>query len=249
MKEKIKNSIVEFDKYVSQFDMKDPMISRKYEHTFRVVDYAKEISLSENFGENDQYIAFLCGLLHDIARFIQATQYHTFYDVLSFDHGDKGYEILLENDLISKFTLDKEIQEIVLKSVKNHNKFAIDSSLNNREVLFANLVRDADKIDILDMQLNGLKDENYTIDPEAINSFFSHKLYKSSSTPTDATKLIRSLCFIYDINFTKTFEIILEKKIVERKINVLKKYFDIDFVNSLYNEAINYINSKLNTDN
>lgn len=246
MEENFKNSIAEFDNYIKQFDMSDPMISRKYHHTFRVVNYAKEIGISENLNDQNQYILFLCALLHDIARFTQATDYHTFNDLLSFDHGDKGYEILLQDNFISRFTTDKNIQKIVLKAIKNHNKFSVDSTLNDQELFFANLVRDADKIDILDKLLNELNDENYTIELEAITAFFSHKLYKSSTNPTNATKLVRSLCFIYDINFNKTFELILEKKIIERKIEVLKKHFDNTFVDSLYDEAMNFINSKLN---
>lgn len=65
----IKNAIEEFNNYTKQFDMENEMISRKYYHTFRVADYALEIAKSENLNEQDTYIAYLCGLLHDIARF------------------------------------------------------------------------------------------------------------------------------------------------------------------------------------
>ena len=37
------------------------------------------------------------GLLHDIGRFEQEAQYHTFNDFKSMDHGDYGAEYLKNN--------------------------------------------------------------------------------------------------------------------------------------------------------
>lgn len=144
------NAIKKFNNYTKQFDMTNEMILRKYHHTFRVADYAKELAKSENLNEHDTFIAYLCGLLHDIARFKQATEYKTFNDFKSFDHGNMGYNILIENDYISNYIKDEESKQIILKAVKNHNKYEIEENSTDKQLFFAKLVRDADKIDILD---------------------------------------------------------------------------------------------------
>ena len=44
MKNFYENAVKEFNNYIKQFNMANEIISRKYCHTFRVVDYAKEIT-------------------------------------------------------------------------------------------------------------------------------------------------------------------------------------------------------------
>ena len=78
-----------FNKYVKGFDLKNKNIMRKFHHTYRVVEYANDIAVSLKLNDDDIVLAKVCALFHDIARFIQATQYNTFIDSKSFDHGDK----------------------------------------------------------------------------------------------------------------------------------------------------------------
>lgn len=225
MEDRIRNAINEFNLYSSNFDLNNPKLKLKYDHTFRVVAYAKDIAKSENLNEEDSYLAFVCALLHDIARFNQYTEYGTYIDKLSFDHGDKGYEILKENDYISKYVENDDDKLLVLKAVKNHNKFEIEDGLSEREMYFAKLVRDADKIDIMDLQQNDIKDGNYEVPEEAINAMKEKRcMIRTKIERTDITYVLVYICFIYDINFKRSFEIISEKKIIEKKLDVLKKY-------------------------
>ena len=227
MEEKYKNAIEEFNNYTKQLDMENEMISRKYYHTFWVADYALEIAKSENLNEQDTYIAYLCGLLHDIARFKQATEYNTYNDLNSFDHGDMGYTILKENDYISKYIQDEESKTIILKAVKSHNKFAIEDGLNDRELFFAKPIRDADKLDILDKQRNEVNDNSTTIDDDVLQTFKEHWLFKRDGTKrNDATQIVQNLCLVFDLNFERSLEIIKEKEIVERKLEILKEHID-----------------------
>ena len=229
MEEKYKNAIEEFNKYTKQYNMNNEMISRKYYHTFRVANYAKEIAKSENLNEQDTYIAFLCGLLHDIARFKQATEFNTFNDFLSFDHGDDGYNILLENNYIDNFVDNDIDKNIVLKAVKNHNKFSIDETLNEREMYFSKLTRDADKLDILDKQKNEINDGSTTIDKDVMDAFVNHRLYKRDGTIlNDASEIVKTLCLVFDFNFERSMEIVKEKELVDRKLEVLEENVDED---------------------
>ena len=222
-----KNAIEKFNKYIEQFDMTNEMISRKYYHTFRVADYAKELAKSENLNEQDTFIAYLCGILHDIARFKQATEYKTFSDFKSFDHGDMGYNILVENDYISNYIQDEESKQIILKAVKNHNKYEVETGLTDRQLFFTKLIRDSDKIDILDKLRNEIHDNSTTIDEDVMQAFKEHRLYKRDGTiRNDATQIVQNLCLVFDLNFDRSLEIIKEKRIIERKLEVLKEHLD-----------------------
>lgn len=234
-----------FKNYAQNFDFSNDMISRKFYHTFRVVNYAKDIAQSENLNEHDYNLAIICALLHDIGRFKQATTYKTYEDLKSVDHGNLGYEILFENDYISEYVTNTYDKEIVLKAVKNHNKFIIDESLNDKELFFAKLTRDADKLDILDKQQNEINDNINVIDEKSISFIKENKLFKrDGNVKNNATDIVNTITFIFDINFKSTFEIIKEKKIIERKIDVLRKHCDANLVNEIENEINKYLNSK-----
>lgn len=242
----LENLITNFKNYVQNFDFSNDMISRKFYHTLRVTDYAKDIAKSNNLNDHDYILAFTCALLHDIGRFKQATIYKTYKDLQSIDHGNLGYEILLENDYISQYVTNDIDKQIVLKAVKNHNKLTIDSSLNDRELFFTKLTRDADKLDILDKQKNEVSDGINTIDPKAINLVKEHKLFvRDKKMRNDATEIIHCLTFIFDINFKRTFEIIIEKQLITKKLNILKQYCDNNLVNSLEEELKSYVKKSI----
>ena len=169
----MQEAIKEFQTFVKRYDLSNPDIMRKFHHTFRVVEYAKDIARSEGLSEDDVNLAMLCALLHDIARFRQWSIYKTYVDEKSYDHGDEAYKILKDKNYISKYTADPYEQRIILKAVKNHNKYKIEDGLSDRELFFTKLVRDADKIDIICTQneLSGVFVFLYRIDLLITNSF------------------------------------------------------------------------------
>ena len=137
----------EFLKYTENYDLTNENINRKQGHSIRVMNISKQIATELNLTEEQIQIAALIGLLHDIARFEQYTQYQTYNDNRSFDHGDYGVEILDKD--IRKYIETDKYDKIIKVAIKNHNKFEIEEGLNEEELLFSKLIRDADKIDIL----------------------------------------------------------------------------------------------------
>lgn len=238
----------EFDKYANNFDMNNDMINRKYYHTYRVVEYSEQISKAENLNENDIKLAKVCALLHDIARFPQAMEYGTFNDYKSFDHGDKGYEILLENNYILNYLENKEEQKICLKAIKNHNKVVVEDDLTERELYFTKLVRDSDKIDIINIQQNIVNDgkkEIFAPILEAVRNRHLYKIQPKNPIPNIVSRILMQICFIFDLNFKKSFEIIKDKKIIERKIKILRENCDKNIVDEIEEIVNSYINSMI----
>ena len=243
--EKCKN---EFNKYVSNFDMNINKINRKYYHTYRVVGYMEKLAHCENLSESDIYLAKVCGLLHDIARFRQATEFQTFNDFISFDHGNVACEILMEDDYISKYLSSDEDKRICLKAIKNHNKFALEDKLEEKEVFFTKLLRDCDKLDILDTQKNLVDDGKTEIILPVLEAFRNRKLYKinpEAKVPNIVSEIVVHMCFIFDLNFNESYKILQEKNILERKIKLLRENCDEKTVDEIENITNSYINSKI----
>ena len=220
-----------FEDYYSQFDSNNPRIKHKYEHTFRVVSQMKEIASSLNLDEKEYNRALVCALFHDLGRFPQAKEFDTFVDSESFDHGDKGYEILKElnyND------------DIVLKAVKYHNKKEIPK-FDDLTDMHCKLVRDADKVDIMLYFINDPIDNNYIIDDETIEKFKKHELLNNDRAKNSFVSGIRYLAFIFDINYKKTIEILLRNNVLENKIKILKSDINseqIDLIEKILKEYI-----------
>ena len=125
----------EFLNYTENFDLKNEYIELKKNHSLRVMKISQNIATRLGLAQNDIDLATLIGLLHDIARFEQYTQFKTFRDIDSFDHGDYAIKIL-ESDL-KKYVETDEYDNIIKVAIKNHNKYQIEEGLNDRELLYA----------------------------------------------------------------------------------------------------------------
>lgn len=218
----------EFILYSEKFDLKNENIKRKQLHSIRVMNICEKITKKINLNNEEIELAKLVGLLHDIGRFRQYEKYRTYIDRESIDHGDYGVTLLKENNYIETFVEDKKHIEIILKAIKNHNKYKIQKGLNEEELKYAKLIRDADKIDILyeavNIFWNNIEDkeemENSTISKESEMQFFQELNIKSrGSKETKADNLIKIISFIYDINYKASLEIIKEDKYIDKIIN------------------------------
>jgi len=72
--------------YASRYDLDDPKIRLKADHTLRVASHCDRIGKSLGMSTEDAELSFMTGILHDIGRFEQVRIYHTFRDSLSVNH-------------------------------------------------------------------------------------------------------------------------------------------------------------------
>ena len=178
MKNEMNDNFDIFDKYFMGFDIEDKMIQFKYNHSYRVLHQSDEISFTLNLDEDDNYLACLIGLLHDIGRFSQWTKNKSFSDEL-LDHAQLGVKILFDEGMIKDYDVQESDYEIIKKAILNHNKFKIDDDLTIREKLHSKIIRDADKIDILysySENIFKLETDNSTISDEIHDKFFKHEI-------------------------------------------------------------------------
>ncbi len=232
-----------FNEYAKKYDLTVAPIMGKYHHSYRVYEYGKDIAKSLGLNEHDIYIISIACLFHDVARFLQWTLYQTYEDAKSFDHGDKSYEIL-KDELIDKMNLSEEDKNIVLKAVKIHNKYQIEGDLTNKELTACKVVRDADKIDIMKEQ--GIIKEEGKVLKEIVDTLMNHKMVANDmirdGNEIDAT--LRLLAFTFDVNYKYSYQLILDNKIVEDKINAIEIYSHED-LSELQNNMINYIKERI----
>ena len=138
----------EFLKYTEKFDFEKEGIKRKQLHSLRVMEECKKVAKALKLNKEEIELAELIGLLHDIGRFEQYNRENEQCNEMLLDHANLGVEILVKDDYIKKYIDDKYYIPIILKAIKNHNKLKIEDDLNEEELLYAKIIRDADKLDI-----------------------------------------------------------------------------------------------------
>lgn len=221
----------EFKNYVKQFNFKDNKIKYKYYHSLHVMKLCKLIAKKLKLNKEDIKIAGEIGLLHDIGRFEQIKRYNTFNDAASVNHGLLSAKVLFKDNYIDKFKIKKGNYDIIKLAIINHNRNDIEEGLTERENTFCKIIRDADKIDIFTIAAIFIKLDNQVVNPELKKQFFNNQKTTFSLERNDADILVRTLSYIYDINFNFSFNYILKHKILKKFAKQIKsknyqEYFD-----------------------
>ena len=220
------NYLNEFNKYAKSFDLKVKPIMNKYHHSYRVMEIAHDIAVSLNLNDDDIELASICGLFHDIGRFKQWTEYKTYEDEISIDHGDIGYEALKD------FLNDYKDKDIVLNTTKYHNKYSVDN-FDKRTMLFCNIVRDADKLDIIREQCNQIISDKIVLKKKLLDNIYDRKMCRNIDLNNEVDHILLMLAWIFNYNFKYSYHFLLDNKIIENKFNLLKIYGETEEIKKL----------------
>ena len=140
--------ISQFKSYVADFDTVDEGISLKFAHSLRVSAWCERLARALHLSQDDVDLAWIIGVLHDIGRFEQLREYHTFIDYQSMDHAKYGARHLFQDGHIRDFLQDDSQDAVMEAAISQHNVYRLADDLSPRQRLFCQLIRDADKLDI-----------------------------------------------------------------------------------------------------
>jgi len=216
----------EFERYARSFDLSDPMIQMKYSHSYDVMCLGEKLTDDLEWGANAKKVGVAACLLHDAGRFSQYRDFGTYYDGVSVDHGDRGYEALLsESDRYAAVTDDKA-WEAILQAVKLHNKKSLPE-LSEEIAPFCRLVRDADKLDVFNLVQRRMDEgtvgellPRHKIDAPLSEPLLSEVeknwsgSYKHASSLLDF--LLIQLTWVLDMNFAPSLRLLEESGIISR---------------------------------
>lgn len=228
-----------FDKYVSNYDMNDSLISLKYEHTFRVCKESLNIAKSIDLDTENTSLAILIAMLHDIGRFEQARVYHSFNDSKTIDHANLGVSILFNDGLIREFISDSKYDDIIKKAIEYHNKYEI-GDCNELELLHSKIIRDADKLDIIYNVVNigaiNFKSDASIISEGVIEDFKNERSINVKNKVTRNDSVMTMFGFVYDLNFDYSYRKYEQQGYVDKMYEMIdnKEIFS-DYVDELNN--------------
>ncbi len=219
-----------FKEFLKDFDVAQDKVRLKIIHTYHVVDFAEYIAKDLKLSNEDIELAKLIGLLHDIGRFDQAKKYNDFRDMNTLDHAELGVKILFEENKIRDFIKDDKYDNIIYKAILNHNKLKIEDGLNEKELLHAKIIRDADKTDNFRVKqdekvetmlyMESLeKIENGVITDKIYEDFMNNKIIKNEERVTPLDYWVSYIAFLYDFNFNSGLKYVMEQDYINRNID------------------------------
>lgn len=217
-----------FKKYVEPYDIQNSKIRLKVEHTYRVAGLCRQIADSIQMEEEDTQLLWACGMLHDIGRFEQLRIYNTFIDADSIDHALFGVKLLYEEGLINKFLPDGDERELSLikTAVSNHSLYRLPEGLSDEQITFCNVLRDADKIDILKVNVDFSLEDIYNcttkeltgsvISPEVFQAFNEGHAVPRSCKKTPVDFVVGHIAMVQELVYPKSRQILKSQGYIDR---------------------------------
>ncbi len=244
-----------FANHVKKYNINDGKIALKIKHIYKVSEISKQIAIKNNFTEEEQKLAELIGLLHDIGRFEQIKIYNTFVDCKSENHAELGIKILFQENLIRNFIDENKYDNIIKTAILNHNKGKIEKDVDEYSLKFCKVIRDADKLDIFRVLLTEDFKDAYEkediseelVTDEVINEFVNNRYIVYKNRKTCADIMISHIAYVFDFNFDYCLKIIKDEKYIEKLIKKanFKNKETISKMNMIVSIAEEYMNKKL----
>ena len=217
-----------FLNYASNYNMEDPKIRLKVGHTLRVAGLCNRIALSLDLDAEEKDLAWLIGLLHDIGRFEQVRIYHTFRDAESVDHAQLSADLLFRSGMIRDYIVPGEEDQIIEVAIRCHNVYRLPETLTEREKTFCQILRDADKIDILRVNRETPMTQIYNLPEEAFltseisdpvyEDMLAHRDVNRANSRTGVDFLMGHIAFVYGLVYPVSFQIVEEQGYLEQML-------------------------------
>lgn len=272
-----KNVINAFAEYVRNYDPSDEKIKLKIDHTYRVAGLCQRIAESLGLSEPDVDIAWLLGMLHDIGRLEQIRRFGTFNDAQSVDHAEFGADLLFKEGLIRKFAegyyeecelAEPENQEdeqiiknnehhnkdtgLLEMAIRQHNKYRVKEDLTERQRMFCDILRDADKVDIFkvnaDIPMEIIYDvtteelKNGIITKEVLESFYKKETVLKSVRRSAVDHIVGHISLLFELVYKESYRQAKEQGYVYKLLDFKS---DVPEVNAEFDDMRKYVDEFL----
>ncbi len=227
-----------FEVYTSRFLGDDECVNAhlqmKQEHTRRIREEILILAEQLALDEQQKRVAEVAALFHDVGRFPQFAEYHTFNDAKSIDHSHLSVEILRREGVLG--VLRREERQWVETAIEHHGRKSLPADLKGQALLFAKLLRDADKLDIYRIVIERYR--QYRADPagfpwklevpdeprysaEVFQAVMDGRLIEHTLIQTLNDTMLCKLSWVYDINFAVTLARLRERGFLAQLLSFL----------------------------
>ncbi|WP_321516764.1 HD domain-containing protein [Marinifilum fragile] len=247
-----------FDTYTNRFLSENDEIQLNFDlkrsHSFNMVEIITELSLDCELDDDQLLIAKTIALLHDVGRFEQLLKHETFSDNEQDNHIDLGIAILKSENVLEQ--LEEETVQIIFECIRFHEISTLPKSINENALTFLKLLRDADRIDILNIfskyyseckpgtnkRLEMELADKPEISKMVYKSVMDEKVISKKDILTLNEQKLHQMSWVYDLNFKRSFKVVSEKNYLKKIYESLPKK---DEVIDMYRQMKIYLENNL----
>ena len=124
----------------------------------------------------DMELAKLIALLHDIGRFEQLKRFNSF-EADTMDHATYGVKVLFEEGMIRQFIEEDTWDDVIRTAIAKHSDYELTGITDERTLLHARLIRDADKLDNCRVKLEDAMETLLDLSADEVESTQFHRKY------------------------------------------------------------------------
>ncbi|MCF7848408.1 MAG: HD domain-containing protein [Kiritimatiellales bacterium] len=227
------------------------MMELKREHCANVAINCRTLANAMDWTADDANTAEALGYIHDVGRFPQLEEYGTFMDAKSIDHGARGYQAIMESDLLHG--LEEERRQAVLNAVRYHNKKTLPANLPESHYPYLKLIRDADRLDIYRVVYEAIVNGTIADHPEiglsltlegtpnqaVIDTVERREPVTYSQLKCFADFLLLLISWTYQMNYPASLGIMRESQTIEKFSEYLP--MELPMVGTLVSNVRNYL--------
>lgn len=223
-----------FEDYLDGYDRENDKVRLKIVHTYGVVAQSAEIARRMGLSDEDVELARIIALLHDIGRFEQLRRFDSFMPD-TMDHASFGVKILFDEaegnapKMIRSFVPEDRWDEVIRTAIARHSDFVLEGITDERTLLHARIIRDADKLDNCRVKLED-KFETFqgasaaevsasVITPKVREDALAGRSILSADRVTPMDYWVSYMAYFYDLNFRESLDIVEENNYVRRLIH------------------------------
>ncbi len=216
-----------FEQYLDGYDREDDKVRLKIVHTYGVTKCSRQIAERMQLPKEEQELAQLIGLLHDIGRFEQLKRFDSF-EPDTMDHASFGVRILFEEGLIRNFVKEDTFDEVIRTAIAKHSDFRLQGITDDRTLRHARIIRDADKLDNCRVKLEDTIETilgvtarevgETAISGEILEQFKRKESILSSARRTKMDYWLSYLAYFFDINYKVSMDMIQENDYIKRLV-------------------------------
>lgn len=210
-----------FSDYAAAYDANDPKVALKIAHTGRVAALCERIAQSLALPQEEADLAWLCGMLHDVGRFEQLRRYGTFNDAASIDHAACSAEVLFDEGHIRDYLDDDGEDALLRTAVAWHSAYRLPAELDGRTRMFCDILRDADKVDILRVNVETPMEDIYNVTTEALrqspvspavlDAFYEHHCVLRTLKRWPADNAVGHASLVYELIYPESLRAAAEQ--------------------------------------
>ena len=156
-----------FAEYTSHYNAADPKVKLKIDHTYRVAALCERIATAF-LPPQDVDLAWLCGLFARCGPVRAAAPLRHVYRRLFIDHALMSVTVLFEEGRLRDYIAGTDEDALLRTAIRLHNAYRLPEEMDDRTRMFCQILRDADKIDILRVNVETPMEQIYNVSTEAL---------------------------------------------------------------------------------